>query len=181
VLTFSDGAEWMFEAPVEADSFKWKYLDAEGVTDMGYAFAKLNEKLSRNEFMDETAGSFAPAIFLLSDGEPTDNFGKELDALKKNNWFKNAIKVAIAIGDDANVDNLEEFTGAVDSVLKVHSPEALKKMIRFVSVHASKIGSQSSTVRSADAPAEAEITAKQEDFNKQIRTYNPEDTEVDSW
>lgn len=91
--------------------------------------------------MRDVAGSFAPAIFLLSDGEPTDEYKKELGRLKENNWFKKAIKVAVAIGEDANRDVLAEFTGSKEAVVAVHTPEALVKMIRFVSVTASQIGS----------------------------------------
>lgn len=96
--------------------------------------------------MSDVAGSFAPAIFLLSDGEPTDDYKKELGNLKENNWFKKAIKVAVAIGEDANKDVLAEFTGNKEAVITVHTPEALTKMIRFVSVTASQIGSKSSGV-----------------------------------
>ena len=106
----------------------------------------LNEKLSRKAFMGDVAGSFAPAIFLLSDGEPTDDYQHELKNLKENNWFKKAIKVAVAIGEDANKDVLAEFTGNKEAVITVHTPEALTKMIRFVSVTASQIGSKSSAV-----------------------------------
>ena len=119
---------------------------ADGLTDFGEMCKMLNEKLSRNAFMRDVAGSFAPAIFLLSDGEPTDEYKKELGRLKENNWFKKAIKVAVAIGEDANRDVLAEFTGSKEAVVAVHTPEALVKMIRFVSVTASQIGSQSSGV-----------------------------------
>jgi uncharacterized protein YegL len=116
--------------------------------------------------MGDVAGSFAPAIFLLSDGEPTDDYKKPLEDLKNNNWFKKAIKAAVAIGDDANKDVLKEFTGAMESVLIVHSPEALRKMIRFVSVTASQIGSKSSSVGKAGVD---EAASKQEEFIKQVQ------------
>ena len=144
VLDFSSGAHWITPAPIDAESFCWNYLDADGLTDFGEMCKMLNEKLSRNAFMRDVAGSFAPAIFLLSDGEPTDEYKKELGRLKENNWFKKAIKVAVAIGEDANRDVLAEFTGSKEAVVAVHTPEALVKMIRFVSVTASQIGSQSS-------------------------------------
>ncbi len=41
---------------------------------------------------------------------------------------------------------LAEFTGSKEAVLTVHTPEALAKMIRFVSVTASQIGSRSTGV-----------------------------------
>jgi len=145
-LAFSTGARWMESEPVAAEEFRWDYLDAEGVTDLGEACKELNEKLSKNAFMSDATGSYAPAIFLMSDGEPTDNYKRGLEQLKENNWFKKAIKVAIAIGDDANTEVLAEFTGTSEAVITVHTPEALRKWIKFVSVRSSEIGSRSANV-----------------------------------
>lgn len=175
-LEFSTGCRWITTAPIESENFTWNYLSASGVTDFGEACLKLNEKLSRNEFMNDVVGSFAPAIFLLSDGAPTDDYVKGLSKLKENNWFKKAIKVAIAIGDDADLSVLEEFTGNVESVLTVHTPEALKKMIRFVSVTASQIGSKSSNVGSNNNQMES----KQEAFIEDLKQINADELSATS-
>ena len=98
VLSFSTGTKWIVDGqgmPFDAETFKWNYLNADGVTDLGAACLQLNEKMSRSQFMSEVTGSFAPAIFLLSDGAPTDDFNHGLAKLQENNWFKVAIKVAI--------------------------------------------------------------------------------------
>ncbi|MBQ1388922.1 MAG: VWA domain-containing protein [Clostridia bacterium] len=165
VLEFSSGARWITENPIPADGFEWQYLNAIGLTDLGKACKMLNEKLSRNSFMSDVTGSFAPAIFLLSDGAPTDNYREGLELLRQNNWFKKAIKVAVAIGENANRDVLAEFTGNEESVLSVHNPEALKKMIRFVSVTSSQIGSQSMAVGGGSVD---EIKSKQDVFVEQV-------------
>jgi len=144
-LEFSAGARWITaDGPVEAAQFNWNNLDAAQVTDFGAMCRALNEKLSRKAFMAEATGSFAPALFLLSDGEPTDDWQKGLDMLKQNNWFKAALKIAVAIGKDANKDVLKAFTGNKETVLEVYSAAALMQMIRFVSIRASEIGSKSS-------------------------------------
>ncbi len=172
-MDFSTGCRWITPAPIEAENFTWNYLDASGVTDLGEACIKLNEKLSRNEFMNDVVGSFAPAIFLLSDGAPTDDYIKGLSKLQENNWFKKAIKVAVAIGDDADISVLEEFTGNSESVLTVHTPEALKKMIRFVSVTASQIGSKSSQVGLTSSSNDVE--SKQEAFIENLKQIDADD------
>ena len=161
-LAFSTGAKWINSQPISAENFKWDHLEAMGSTDLGEACKQLNEKLSKNAFMSEATGSFAPAIFLLSDGDPTDNYKYGLDKLKENNWYKKAIKVAIAIGDDVNKDVLEEFTGNKEAVITVHAPEILKKWIQFVSVRASEIGSKS-------ASAGVGAVSKQEEFINEIK------------
>lgn len=165
VLEFSSGAKWVTPFPIPAEDFEWQYLNAVGLTDFGEACKELDEKLSRNTFMSDITGSFAPAIFLLSDGAPTDEYKNNLNNLWNNNWFKKAIKVAVAIGEDANKNILAEFTGNIEGVLSVHNPEALKKIIKFVSVTSSQIGSKSSAVGKGGVD---EIKSKQDEFLEQV-------------
>ena len=185
VLEFSSGARWLYNTPIEADQFIWTNLEAGGLTDMGIAFNMLNEKLSRTQFMADAVGSFAPAIFMMSDGEPTDDYKKSLEELRKNRWFKVAIKVAVAIGSDANAEILKEFTGNEECVLTVRTPEALKKMIRFASVTASQIGSKSSGVGVGGDTNDQDSNQKAVDFADQIKTFqqdNDDSTDVqDGW
>ena len=137
--------------------------------------------------MSDATGSFAPAIFLMSDGEPTDNYKHGLDILKQNNWFKKAIKVAIAIGEDANKQVLADFTGNSEAVITVHSPEALKKWIQFVSVWASEIGSKSSNAGTgsgesgASTNGEDAIPSKQDEFVKEIQAQTADAADWDSF
>lgn len=144
-LEFSSGTQWLYTEPKLASEFVWQDVKAGGLTSLGAACVELNNKLSRNGFMQAASGSFAPAIILLSDGGPTDDFQGGLSKLKSNNWYKAAIKVAIAIGDDADKDVLKDFTGSSEAVFTVHNIEALKQIIRVVAVTSSQIGSKSST------------------------------------
>jgi uncharacterized protein YegL len=194
-LEFNNAALWITkDNPVKVDDFRWTYLDAAGSTCLGDACLQLNDKLSTKSFMREASGSFAPAIFLLSDGEPTDSFDGDLAELQKNNWFKAAIKVAVAIGDDANKAELAKFTGSMESVLEVHNAAMLRKMIRFVSVRSSQVASKSVQIKTpmvTPTPAQtaalstasnvpsapvlstpqtpAETSAKQQDLNEQLK------------
>jgi uncharacterized protein YegL len=173
VLEFSSGARWLTASgPVELDQFYWNYMDAGGTTDLGEACKALNEKLSTKGFMHEAAGSFAPAIFLMSDGEPTDDWQRGLDQLKQNNWFKAGVKVAVAIGDDANKDVLTAFTGTKEAVLEVHSAAMLKRMIKFVSVRSSQVASKSSNV--GDTQADMGDEQKQEAVNTVLQEFAEE-------
>ncbi|GMO55257.1 MAG: VWA domain-containing protein [Termitinemataceae bacterium] len=169
-LEFSNGARWRTPGgPVELEQFHWDWVDAAGVTDLGAACKALNDKLSTKAFMSEATGSFAPAIFLLSDGDPTDDWEAGLQILKQNHWFKAGVKVAVAIGDDANKDVLKEFTGSMEAVLETHSAAMLKKMIKFVSVRASQVASRSSNVSDGDSEIgdeqkQAEVNAALSEF-----------------
>lgn len=155
VLEFSSGATWMYPNLLDSETFNWQDLEAGGLTSFGAALNELNDKLSRSHgFMSEPTGTRSPAIILLSDGEPTDEYKHALDKIKGNNWFKVAIKVAIAIGNDANTDILSEFTGQKEAVFTVHNAERLKSIIKTVSVTSSMVGSQSSNAGvDPEAPA----------------------------
>jgi uncharacterized protein YegL len=169
-LEFSSGARWITaNGPVEVDQFSWNYIDAGGVTDLGAACKALNEKLSTKAFMNEATGSFAPAIFILSDGEPTDDWQSGLNLLKQNNWFKAAVKVAVAIGEEANKVVLKEFTGTMEAVLTVRNAAMLKKMITFASVRASQVASKSSNV--SDSAQDMGDEQKQAELNTNLQEF----------
>ena len=164
----------MYSTPIASDSFQWNNVDADGVTDLGSACRELSEKLSKNGFLKAPSGSVAPAIFLMSDGEPTDDFESGLNLLQQNNWFKHAIKVAVAIGDDANKDVLAKFTGNIEAVITVHTPEALKKWIRKVSITSSQIGSRSQPVN------DGQIPSKQDTMIDEIKDIQQEEPDLSS-
>jgi uncharacterized protein YegL len=172
-MEFSNGARWITgNGPVPVDQFHWNFIDAAGVTDFGAACKELNNKLSTKAFMQEATGSFAPAIFLMSDGEPTDDWPSGLAALKKNNWFRAAVKVAVAIGEEANKEVLKEFVGSMEAVLTVHNAAMLKKMIKFVSVRASQVASKSSNVNGEAADTGDE--QKQQELNAAVQEFAAE-------
>ena len=129
-LQFSSGTSWVYDEPMLASDFVWQDVSAMGPTDLGEACRELNSKLSKNGFMKS---------------EPTDDFDSGLAKLQENKWFSHAIKIAIAIGDDANKEKLAQFTGTSEAVFTVHNIDALKKMIRIVAVTSSQVGSQSSS------------------------------------
>jgi len=181
-LKFSSGCSWMHPSPVPVENFQWNNLSADGVTDFGAACKELSSKMDKSKFLSAPSASVAPAIFLMSDGEPTDDYKTGLAALQQNNWYKYAIKVAVAIGDDANIDVLREFTGNIEAVITVHTPEALRKMIRFVSVTSSQIGSKSQPMQ------DGQIESKQDAMIEQIKDLQQTDpdlsqtsTNADDW
>ena len=113
---------------------------------------------------------------MLSDGAPTDDYKKELENIKKNNWFKHAIKIAIAIGNDAIKSMLAEFTGNNEAVIEVHNKSALKAIIKFVSVTSSQVNSKSSGVE--DSSKQDKVIEQVTDF---VNTQNIEDVDLDEF
>lgn len=184
-LEFSSGCNWLYNEPKLASEFIWQDVKADGLTSFGEACKELNAKLSRNGFMQAASGSYAPAIILLSDGGPTDEYISGLEKLKANNWFKSAIKVAIAIGDDADNNVLSEFTGTPEAVFTVHNIDALKQIIRIVAVTSSQIGSKSSAAGDATKQEQviSDVTEAAKDINGASSVAAPADStnNYDDW
>lgn len=152
-LCFSTGARWMYSQPLKADEFQWLPCTAGGLTDLGRAYTELEKHLHRDSDLGNGQGHFTPGIILLTDGYPTDDHKSGLEALKKNAWFKHAIKVAIAIepprtsGSDEiykMLPPLRDFVGEgaeKEAIYRVEDVDGLKEVIKLVSCAVSKIGS----------------------------------------
>jgi uncharacterized protein YegL len=181
-LKFSTGCDWLYPTPVSAESFLWNNVRADGVTDLGAACRELSRKMSKTEFLKAPSASVAPVLFLMSDGDATDDYEGGLSVLSQNSWYKSAIKVAVAIGEGANIEELAKFTGNSEAVVTVHTPEALKKWIRKVSVTSTQIGSKSKP--SQDGGIELKQDAMIDEI-KDLQQSEPDldntSTAADSW
>jgi len=176
LLEFSSGAKWLTpNGPMKVENYYWSDLDADGLTAMGEAFRMLEEKLHKNSgFMQRASGSYAPVLFLMSDGEPNDDYRTHLMRLQNNGWFKASTKVALAIGDEANDHVLMEFTGSKEAVVRVpdgrNAGEKLAKMVQFIAVTSSQVASN---------PAESSDKSKQEQLEDAIQAAVNDDDDWD--
>jgi uncharacterized protein YegL len=129
-IKFSDGAAWHIPTATPIDTFNWTDLQAGGVTSMGMALELAAGEL--NQFPTDTK-RLPPVLVLLTDGQPTDDFKKGLDALMGTPWGKKAVRIAIAIGKDSDTHVLEQFTGNSELVLEAKNPQLLIKFIKWAS------------------------------------------------
>ena len=144
VMKFSTQVEWVTPEPVRIEEYQyWNRLEAEGLTFMGDAFMELSRKLSRNSFLSSPSLSFAPVIFLLSDGSPNDDWKKGLKTLQENKWFQYGLKIALGIGSQVNMDVLREFTGNEDLAVQAKNADQLRELIKLMAITSSQIGSRS--------------------------------------
>lgn len=132
VLKFSDGAQWHISQPTPIDNFNWQDLDAEPAgTDMGKALMMIADQLKMPP-MSERA--LPPVLLLITDGQATDDVNAGLKALFSQPWGKKAVKIAIAIGEDASSGDLQKFMDHPElKPLKANNPEQLVKYIKWAS------------------------------------------------
>lgn len=149
-LSFSSSCNWINSSPVAVNDFRWTDLDADGWTCMGEATRELNRQLShKHGFLTSASGSYAPVIIMLSDGAPTDDFSSAMGEILNNSWFRHSMRIAIAIGSDADTEVLKTFTGNPELVFRVSSIDALRAVIKATVVTSSMVASRSSSVGAA--------------------------------
>ena len=166
-LVFSDKAKWVYSEPQTVENFKWKDLSIEGGTDLSNAYDELAKFLRKKEKGGKMPdlGGVAPIIILMTDGMPTSyDWEDHLKDLKKKGWFKVALKYALAIGIDSDeaMDVLTKFTGNSETVLKVYTAEALRKVIKVIAITASKIKSNSSSSSNSQGAVNTNELAKED-------------------
>lgn len=148
VMEYNSACRWVTfgdNGLEDMEDFFWTDLEARGLTNLGEAMKELNNQLSRNAMMKSATGNKIPVIIFMSDGYPNDSWEQALNELKNNKWYNTAIKIAFALGDDADESVLAQVVGSTEAVIKTNDLAAFKSMIRIVSVTASLAASTSRT------------------------------------
>lgn len=146
VLEFNSGCRWLQpKGPEEITDFYWVDLKAGGTTDIGAALKELNSKLLRTEFLNAITGAYLPVIIFMTDGCATDNYDKALEEIRQNKWFRNGTKIGFAIGENADARMISEIVGTSEAVVKTDDLELFARLIKFASVTASMLNSESRT------------------------------------
>lgn len=132
VLRFSTGAQWHIEGPIPVADFEWTDLTVDrGETDMGSALAMIAEILPT---LSTTARQVPPLIVLISDGYPSDDFEGGRKALMATEAGAKAVREAIAIGSDVDMETLQQFIADPRfQPLQAHNAAQIVDHIRWVS------------------------------------------------
>ena len=191
VLEFNSGCNWITSnGPEKLEDFEWDKVDAGGLTDIGAALRELNAKLSRHAFLSSMTGALMPVIIFMTDGYATDDYNKALDEIRKNRWFARGTKVGFAIGEDPDVRMIASVVGNSEAVIRTTDLDLFRRLIRFVSVTASMLVSQSTTPDSAtDGAGIIDQLKKEGEIPEEVTVdippteYNPEPepTGGDQW
>jgi uncharacterized protein YegL len=131
VITFGSYAKWHIAKRTPIEELTWKHVQVDGATMMGAALKEVAEALEDKNMPER---GLPPVLVLVSDGMPSDSFEQGMKALLKTRWGKKAVKMAIAIGDDADHDILKRFTDDVEKpILQANNASDLVNYIRWAS------------------------------------------------
>jgi uncharacterized protein YegL len=116
-VSFGEEVRWHVAEPTPVTELRWPPLRAKGPTPMGGALAAIATVLAPGQLERR---ALRPALLLITDGRPTDKddgFDRGLDALMATPAGRSALRLALAIGDDAVHEPLNRFIG--DSTVPV--------------------------------------------------------------
>jgi len=130
VITFSSSA--LQVCPLtELMQFQEPNLDAGGATSFGEALQMLTECIDREvqKGSAQQKGDWKPLVFIMTDGQPTDNWEQRADQIKSK---KIGNIIACAAGPGADENMLKRVT---EMVVKLNTlqPEALRQFFKWVS------------------------------------------------
>ncbi len=108
-------------------------LRAEGATPMGQAFDLARDLLENRDLIP--ARAYRPALILVSDGLPTDDWERPFKALQASERAQKTSRFAMSIGDDADDEMLAQFGNDREAhVFKAHEARDIHRFFRAVTM-----------------------------------------------
>lgn len=153
IITFDSSAQQV--SPLtELAAFQQPNIQASGCTALGEALALLSQKADQEvtKTTPEQKGDWKPLVFIMTDGEPTDDLNKGLAEFKKRKW---GMAVACAAGAGANTNTLKKITECVVS-LDTADSATIKAFFKWVSASVSS-GSMKVEETGAEATTLSEL------------------------
>lgn len=134
IITFDSSAQQVTPL-TELSAFQQPNIQASGCTALGEALSLLAQKADQEvtKTTMEKKGDWKPLVFIMTDGEPTDDLNKGLAEFKKRKW---GMVVACAAGAGANTDTLKKITECVVS-LDTADSATIKAFFKWVSASVS--------------------------------------------
>ncbi len=153
IITFDSTAQQVTPL-TELSAFQQPNLQASGCTALGEALALLAKKADQEvtKTTPEQKGDWKPLVFIMTDGEPTDDLNKGLAEFNKRKW---GMVVACAAGAGANTDTLKKITECVVS-LDTADSATIKAFFKWVSASVSS-GSMKVEETGAEATTLSEL------------------------
>jgi uncharacterized protein YegL len=130
VITFASSAQQVTPL-TELMAFNEPNLEASGATSMGEALKLLEQCLDREvrKSSPSQKGDWKPLVFIMTDGQPTDNWEMYADRIKQK---KIGNVIACAAGPGADGTLLKRITEIVVELTNLQ-PDALKAFFKWVS------------------------------------------------
>ncbi|MBP5455691.1 MAG: VWA domain-containing protein [Paludibacteraceae bacterium] len=134
IITFDSSAKQITPL-TELSSFQQPNISANGCTALGEALALLANRVDAEVTKStmEKKGDWKPLVFIMTDGEPTDDLNAGLAEFQKRKF---GMVVACAAGQGANTETLKKITECVVQ-LDTADSATIKSFFKWVSASVS--------------------------------------------
>lgn len=135
-LGFADQCGWITPAPQPVNSFRWVDVRSveRGLSEFGIALSEVHRSITAREFLTPTDPP--PVVVVLSDGLWTDTqqpfAHAAIGQFDTGTISMQSQRIAIAIGREPDLVELERFVGTRGEVVKASSPQRLLAQIQGV-------------------------------------------------
>jgi uncharacterized protein YegL len=130
IITFNSSAQ-QISPLTELAAFQQPAIDAGGCTALGGALSLLAQTVDKEvtKTTAEQKGDWRPLVFIMTDGEPTDDLSKGLSDFKQRKF---GMVVACAAGQGANTNTLKQIT---ENVVQLDTADSatIKAFFKWVS------------------------------------------------
>lgn len=171
VITF--GSQVKLHLPLtKADEIKWAPLAADGGTPLGTAIRMAKDMIEDKDQIPSRA--YRPAVILVSDGRPGDNWKKPLEDFISSGRSSKCDRMALAIGRDADEGVLGKFVeGTTNPLFHAENAAKLKDFFKFVTMSVT-VRSKSRTPNSVPTPADLGFDASRIASNAASQASKPD-------
>ncbi len=134
VITFDNDARQIVPL-TEIAQFQMPEIEATGCTALGDALKLLADRVDAEvvKTTPQQKGDWKPLVFIMTDGVPTDDITKGLEAMRQRKF---GVVVACAAGDGADTSVLKQITECVVK-LDTTDSDTIKKFFKWVSASVS--------------------------------------------
>jgi uncharacterized protein YegL len=164
VITFGGEATFVTKGLIPIgkfrDEFNTESLAADGQTPLGQALWLLEESLDKDikaPIKGGEKGDYKPLIFILTDGEPTDEWRKPREAILNRQKKKVINLITVGCGPRINEQTLKDISMGSpkgSTFIMSNDSEAFKKFFEWMSQTTSKIAKSVSQPDGGDKPTD---------------------------
>lgn len=115
IITFGNNGVNLHTPLTEVSNIEFSPLKAGGSTPMGTALRMAKDMIEDKDIIKSR--DYRPAVVLVSDGMPNDDWEEPLENFVNTGRTKKCDRLALAIGDDADKDVLNMFIDGCDNPL----------------------------------------------------------------
>ncbi|MCP4696899.1 MAG: VWA domain-containing protein [Gammaproteobacteria bacterium] len=133
VITFGANNANLHQPFMPAAQIQWMNMQAAGHTPLGAALELVTESIEDAKIIPSR--SYRPSLILVSDGQPNDEWRGPLSRLHNSPRASKAMRFAMGIGEDADLDMLQEFLADPEGrVFAAHEARQIQQFFRWVTM-----------------------------------------------